>query len=216
MSTKKPTPARAARAEKVIVYIDGFNLYFGIKSRGWARYLWLDIYQMSNSLLKRDQILVRVKYFTSRIRLPHDKAARQNAFLEALQTLPDVDIFYGNYQINKKSCTNCGAISHIRNEKMTDVNIATEMLTDAFQDKFDTALLISADGDLTTPVERIANTVGKRIVVIYPPDRRSFSLEKVATAHMSLGKGHLASSQFPRQVKKADGFMLHRPLEWPV
>lgn len=171
---------------------------------------------MAKSLLKPNQTLVRVKYFTSRIRLPHDKASRQNAFLEALQTLPEVDIFYGNYQINKKSCPNCGAINHIPNEKMTDVNIAAEMLTDAFQDKFDTALLVSADGDLTTPVERIANTVGKRLIVIYPPGRRCFSLEAVATAHMSLGKVHLANSQFPREVRKADGYMLHRPMAWPI
>jgi uncharacterized LabA/DUF88 family protein len=47
---------------------------------------------------------------------------------------------------------------------MTDVNIATEMLADAFLGKFDTALLISADGDLTTPVKRIATTAGKRII----------------------------------------------------
>lgn len=216
VSTKKHSSARTPRAERVIVYVDGFNLYFGIKSNGWARYLWLDLNAMGKGLLKRNQTLVRVKYFTSRIRLPHDKAARQNTFLEALQTLPDLDIFYGNYQINKKQCKNCGAISHIRNEKMTDVNIATEMLTDAFLDKFDTALLISADGDLTTPVERIAKTVGKRIVVIYPPNRRSFALEAVASAHMSLGKSHLANSQFPTQVSKADGFVLHRPLAWPI
>jgi uncharacterized LabA/DUF88 family protein len=203
-------------AENVIVYVDGFNLYFGIKSSGWARYLWLDLNKLCKGLLKPNQTLVRVKYFTSRIRLPHDKAVRQNTFLEALQTLPDLDMFYGNYQINKKSCTNCGAISHIRNEKMTDVNIATEMLTDAFQDKFDTAILISADGDLTTPVERIAQTVGKRIVVIYPPNRRSFSLEKVATAHMSLGRSHLANAQFPQHVTKADGFILSRPIAWPI
>jgi uncharacterized LabA/DUF88 family protein len=216
VSTKKPRGARAARAERVIVYIDGFNLYFGLKTRGWQRFLWLDIFKMANSLLKPDQTLVGVKYFTSRIRLPHDKASRQNAFLEALETLPGLGIFYGNYQINKRSCKNCGSISHIPNEKMTDVNIATEMLTDAFSDKCDTALLISADGDLRTPVQRIAEIAGKRVIVIYPPGRRCFALEEVATAHMSLGRHHLINSQFPRQVKKADGYMLHRPLEWPV
>jgi uncharacterized LabA/DUF88 family protein len=137
---------------------------------------------MCQSLLKPNQALVAVKYFTSRIRLPHDKAARQNTFLEALETLPNLQIFYGNYQINRRTCRNCGAIDHVRNEKMTDVNIAAEMFTDAFLGEFDTALLISADGDLRTPVQRIAQTVGKRVVVVFPPDRRSFTLESVATA----------------------------------
>lgn len=216
LSTQKAPSARRARAEKVIVYIDGFNLYFGLKSRGWARFLWLDLNKMCQSLVKSNQTLVRVKYFTSRIRLPHDKAARQNTFLEALETLPNLDIFYGNYQINKRTCRNCGGIDHIPNEKMTDVNIATEMLTDAFLGNFDTALLISADGDLRTPVERIAKTVGKRIIVVYPPDRRSFTLESVATGHMFLGRGHLVNSQFPLDVKKANGFILNRPAQWPT
>ena len=35
---------------------------------------------------------------------------------------------------------------------MTDVNIATAMLTDAYRDRFDTALLVSADSDLVPPV----------------------------------------------------------------
>ncbi len=215
-STKKASDGRAPRAEKVIVYVDGFNLYFGLKSRGWARFLWLDLNKMSQSLLKANQTLVKVKYFTSRIRLPHDKAARQNTFLEALETLPNLEIFYGNYQINKRKCRNCGVIGHIPNEKMTDVNIATEMLSDAFLGNFDIALLISADGDLRTPVERIAKTVGKRIIVVYPPDRRSFTLESVATAHMSLGRGHLINSQFPLHVRKANGFILNRPTVWPI
>jgi uncharacterized LabA/DUF88 family protein len=216
VSTKKGTRERPERAEKVIVYIDGFNLYFGPKSRRWARFLWLDLNKMAQSLLKSNQTLVRVKYFTSRIRLPHDKAARQNTFLEALETLPNLDIFYGNYQINKRTCRNCGSIDRVKNEKMTDVNIATEMLTDAFLGKFDTALLISGDGDLTTPVKRIADTAGKRVVLVYPPDRRSFALESVATAHIFLGRQHLVDSQFPLHVRKANGFILNRPAVWPI
>lgn len=209
-------PPASKKKERVIVYIDGFNLYFGLKTRGWQRFLWLDLRKMSERLLKPHQRLGGVKYFTSRIRLPHDKASRQNKFLEALETLPDLEIFYGNYQINRRNCRKCGHVDHVPNEKMSDVNIATEMLTDAFLNKFDTALLISADGDLMTPVQRIAKIVGKRIIVVFPPDRRSFKLESVATAHMFIGRNHLANSQFPAQVKKRNGFILERPREWPT
>jgi len=202
--------------EKVITYVDGFNLYFGLKSKGWQRFLWLDIWRMSERLLKPHQTLVGVKYFTSRIRFPRDKASRQNTFLEALETIPGLEIFYGNYQIIRRNCRKCGYLDHVPNEKMSDVNIASEMLTDAFLNKFDTALLVSADGDLMTPVKRIAETVGKRIVVVFPPDRRSFTLEKVATAHMTIGRNHLAHSQFPNEVKKKNGFILKRPSEWPT
>ena len=38
---------------------------------------------------------------------------------------------------------------------MTDVNISVELLADAFQNKFDTALLVSGDSDLTGPIKKI-------------------------------------------------------------
>lgn len=200
--------------DRVVTYIDGFNLYYGLKERGWQRYMWLDLKQLSHRLLKPHQRMMMTKYFTSRVSAPKDKAGRQNTFLEALGTLPKFQIFYGNYQMNLRRCVHCGKSDRIPNEKMTDVNIATEMLTDAFLDKFDTALLISADGDLETPVRQIAGMKGKRIIVIFPPKRHSFKLEQVATATMIMGRGHLATSQLPKKIKKPDGYVLTRPTKW--
>jgi hypothetical protein len=55
---------------------------------------------------------------------------------------------------------------------MTDVNIAVELLGDAYQDKFDTALLISADSDLTTPIEKVHLLFPKkRVISVFPPNR---------------------------------------------
>ena len=54
-------------AQRVIAYIDGFNLYFGLKAMGWRRYYWLDLFKLSRNLLKTNQELVAVKYFTARI-----------------------------------------------------------------------------------------------------------------------------------------------------
>ncbi len=52
-------------AQRVIAYIDGFNLYFGLKAMGWRRYYWLDLFKLSRNLLKTNQELVAVKYFTA-------------------------------------------------------------------------------------------------------------------------------------------------------
>ena len=43
--------------ERVIVYIDGFNLYYGLRSMGWRHYLWLDLRQLSENLLRPPQRL---------------------------------------------------------------------------------------------------------------------------------------------------------------
>ena len=53
--------------DRVIVYIDGFNLYFGLKSKGWRRYFWLNPQKLIENLLKPGQKLVFTKYFTARV-----------------------------------------------------------------------------------------------------------------------------------------------------
>lgn len=201
--------------ERVVAYVDGFNLYFGLKAAGWQRYLWLNVPSLATHLLKPGQTLVATKYFTSHVSGPPDKQKRQATFLEALQTLKELKIFYGKFQMNPRTCRNCGFQDAVPNEKMTDVNIAVELLTDAFQNSFDTALLVSADSDLTAPVVAVRRLLpAKRIVVAFPPQRFSKDLAKVASAYLVIGRGVLAASVFPPQVQKADGFILSCPPSW--
>jgi hypothetical protein len=204
--------------ERVTVYIDGFNLYYGMRSKGWHRYYWLNVQLLAQHLLKPGQLLIGTKYFTSRVSsTPRDpnKSDRQNAYLEALETLADVDIFYGHYLEKTVTCFTCGAAWQLPEEKMTDVNIAVEMTVDAFQGRWDTALLISGDSDLTAPIMNIRHSFpAKRVVVAFPPGRHSVQLQKSAHAYFTIGRRILASSQFPDIVRKADGFELSRPVEW--
>lgn len=203
------------RMERVITYIDGFNFYFGLKARKWERYLWLNYQLLGQNLLRPDQQLVFTKYFTARISYPLDKRQRQTDYIEVLETLPDLRIFYGKYQSNPRRCRKCGFNDFVPSEKMTDVNIATELMVDAFQDNFDTALLMSADSDLTGPVVALRNLFPqKRIVVAFPPQRFSEELRKVASAYFIIGRAEIAKSLFPLEVRKADGFVLRCPPQW--
>ena len=98
---------------------------------------------------------------------------------------------------------------------MTDVNIAVQLLSDAFEDGFDTALLISGDSDLTTPVRKLRMQFpDKKLIVAFPPARQSFELKKAANAAFTIGEANLRQSQLPPQVQRADGFMLQRPAHW--
>lgn len=204
--------------DRVIAYIDGFNLYFGLKSKGWQRYYWLDVPSLAESLLRPAQKLVETKYFTSRVSASPsdpDKPKRQNTYLEALQILPNLTLFFGHYLRQTVTCSRCRATWPQYSEKMTDVNIATEMLTDVFLDRFDTALLISGDSDLTGPIRTIRRLFpAKRVVVAFPPDRRSVELANAASTSFHIGRATIAASQLPDQVTKPDGFVLHRPARW--
>lgn len=201
--------------QKVITYIDGFNLYFGLKDKGWKRYYWLNLLSLSRSLLKPGQNLLKVKYFTSRISLPPDKAKRQGEYIEALETLPNLKIYYGKFQKNDVTCTKCGHVMYKPNEKMTDVNIAVEMLADAFLDGFDVAILISADSDLTGPIKHIKKLFPqKQVIVAFPPSRFSYELKIVADATFPIGRKKFVESLFADAVTKTDGHILNRPDRW--
>lgn len=200
---------------RVIAYVDGFNLYFGLRSKGWKRYYWIDVPVLIRNLLKFNQELVMVKYFTARVIESPEKEKRQSTYIEALETLSNLEIFYGKYQLNPRKCPKCGFEDLVPNEKMTDVNIAVEMFSDAVKDKFDIALLLSADSDLKPAIEAIKNTRSrKRIVVVFPPGRASDELTKVAHAYLTIGRAKLAQSLLPPKIRKEDGHILTCPSSW--
>ena len=70
--------------ERVQVYVDGFNLYFGMLEAGFNNCNWLNLKKLSINLLKPHQELAGVKYFTSRVSNNPDKQKRQVTYLEAL------------------------------------------------------------------------------------------------------------------------------------
>jgi len=202
--------------QRVIVYIDGFNLYYGLKERGWKRYYWLDLRELSRAMCKQYMELSVTKYFTSIIsRTDPGKENRQKVYLEALQTLPYFRIYYGHFLPKTIQCRSCGDCWQTYEEKMTDVCIGTELLTDAFQDRFDIAIVVSGDSDLSPPIEAVRKHFpDKRIIVGFPPSRTSMKLRKTANGFFNIGEKKLKRSMLPDKVIKADGHTLHRPEEW--
>ena len=204
--------------QRVIAYIDGFNLYYGLRATGWRRYYWLDLRRLAENLLRPGQTLAAVRYFSARVQqepADPDKPSRQQAYLDALETLPDLRVHYGYFLPKRRSCAACGAQWTTYEEKMTDVNIAVELLGDAQDDAFDTAIIVSADSDLAGPMRKIRQRHPRKTVVIaFPPKRRSFRLMEDAAATFPIGRKTLSDSQFPDSVVKADGHAAIRPASW--
>lgn len=207
----------APAPHRVIAYVDGFNLYFGLREARLKRFYWLDVAALASSLLKPGQQLVATHYFTTRIRDNGHNSPdrrRQADYLEALD-LTATAIQYGHYLEKPRRCRACGATWTDFEEKMTDVNIATQMLGDAFDNAFDVALLISADSDLKTPIERVRSRFPtKRVIAAFPPRRQSHELKRCANGHLAIGEDKLRQSQLPVTLTKPDGYVLSRPATW--
>ena len=76
-------------------------------------------------------------------------------FIDALTARGGLDIDYGHFLSKPLRCRSCGNSWQKNEEKKTDVNIAVRLLDDAFDDRFDTAMLISGDSDLAPPIDSV-------------------------------------------------------------
>jgi uncharacterized LabA/DUF88 family protein len=207
------------------VYIDGFNLYFGLREAKFQKYYWLDLGAFARSLCNTDQQVVSNKYFTSRISgaQPGDsrsqiakrngKRLRQKTYLNALQATGGVQIIEGKFYASAANCQFCKKGWTDYQEKMTDVNIATALLVDAYENKFDIAFVVSGDSDLSPPVEAVVRLFPhKKVIVWFPPNRVSAQLSKVASNSLHITVQHL-KHQLPNPIN-INGHNVSRPLEW--
>lgn len=99
-------------------------------------------------------------------------------------------------------------------EKGSDVNLATHLLIDAFDDLFDVAVIISNDSDLKEPIVQVGNRFEKKIVLLGPRTARiSGALRPLAHFIRQFGPNALAAAQFPNQMVDTIG-QFHKPAGW--
>ena len=203
------------RTERVIAYVDGFNLYHGLRDAQLKSSRWLDLHGVCESLLKPHQRLVVVRYFTSMARNRPGDAKRQNLYLDALRSRGGIEIDLGHLLPKTLTCGRCGHVHSTVVEKKTDVNIAVRLLEDAYNDRFDVGIVISADSDLAPPIEAVRRRFGdKTLLVAAPPERWSSELKRVAHAAIKIYPGVIRNNRLPDPVITPDGRELRAPAGW--
>jgi len=207
---------------KTVVYVDGFNLYYGAVKD--TSYKWLDIASLCQSLLPKSQI-VQIKYFTALVKSrPHDpnQPKRQQFYLRALRTIPNFEIILGRFLTHERDMplANCpaGRQRYARviktEEKGSDVNLAIHLLNDGYQGRYDTAAVISNDSDLAEAIRLVRDALNKPVIILNPfPKSASIELRKTATFVKPIRKGVLGASQFPQTIKDSKGTFF-KPKEW--
>ncbi len=79
------------------VYVDGFNLYYGALKG--TSFKWLNLVDLSYRVLPPGHAIDKLKYFTAKVSGASDpyEPARQQIYLNALRTLPEVEICFGSF-----------------------------------------------------------------------------------------------------------------------
>ncbi len=137
-------------------------------------------------------------------------------YLRALETIPNLSIHYGSFM---------KIPGRPPKEKGSDVNLASYLLMDAFDEAYRVALVISNDSDLTHPIEMVRKRFGVKVVVAAPvlnhhgdgkPRRPSLRLQQAADSLVKINKrkrSALRDSQFPHEIA-AETRRLVKPASW--
>ncbi|MFV1976418.1 MAG: NYN domain-containing protein [Candidatus Scalindua sp.] len=203
------------------VYIDGFNLYYGSLKK--TPFKWLDLNKLCRLLLPKNQIN-KIKYFTAFVKSrPNDlnMPIRQQMYLRALRTLPNIEIIAGHFLTQEVEMPVAGCNQKTQRfvkvvkteEKGSDVNLATHLLSDGYKGEIDVAVLITNDSDLVAPVRIVRNELKLTVGVINPHKKPSRILIEHASFVKQIRKGVLSNSQFPETLKDSKG-IFHKPDKW--
>lgn len=200
---------------RVGVYIDGFNLYHGLKQATGRKLLWLDLEALALRLCRPDQALEFVKYYTADVRDAPAAETRQATYLSALEASPRVSVYRGRFQAKQLACQGCQRSWRTYEEKETDVAIAAALIEDAVTDQWDTALIVSGDSDLCPAVRAVGRLrPEKRLIAAFPPKRHSDDLRGSVYSGFTIGLAHIRQSQLAETIRLPDGRVLKRPSYW--
>jgi len=177
---------------------------------------------MCQRLLPGNQI-TRINYYTALVKPRQNdpqQPARQQLYLRALKTLPNVEIHLGHYlshnvfmaKVNPPPNT----VEVIKTEeKGSDVNLASHVIADGFTNQYDVAVIISNDSDLREPIKIVSQTIKKPIGLVNPQvnGHPSKELRQYATFFKQLRASTLPACQFAPDLTDATG-SFHKPPSW--
>jgi uncharacterized LabA/DUF88 family protein len=97
-------------------------------------------------------------------------------------------------------------------EKGSDVNLSVHLLNDAWEDKYDCAVVVSNDSDLAESLKLVKNNHKKMVGLINPHGKQpARELMKYADFYKKIRRGVLKDSQLPDPIP---GTTLSKPSVW--
>ncbi|MDP6822349.1 MAG: NYN domain-containing protein [Dehalococcoidia bacterium] len=170
------TSSDAKRQERIMVFIDGSNLYH-VLGEVCGRHD-LNFGKFAEKI-SGDRDLVRTYYYNIRQDSERDPnvATEQGKFLQTMYDTPYLEVRMGVSKRHGETMV----------EKGVDVFMATDLVAFAFMDLYDTAIVVSGDGDFF-PAIQTAKNQGKHVEVAAFDNNLSGEASNVADAVIKLNK----------------------------
>ena len=177
---------RVFHMNKVVLFIDGSNFYYGLKS------LYNETKELStfNFLKLGEKLadkrnLIRAYYYNAPLDYNDDpkKYAQQQKFFERVKATDKVKLILSRLQKRKMKGTN--QVHYV--VKGDDIHIAADMIKGAYENQYDIAILVSGDGDFV-PAVNIVQEKGKLVENAYFKQSLSWHLKQTCDKSIKLTK----------------------------
>ena len=196
--------------ERVMVFIDGSNFYHGLKAT--INTAAIRFPQLVQHLAGPSRKLVRTYYYNAPIPQGEDpeRYKAQQRFFASLKRIPSFEVRLGRLEKRRVGLDRAGLVADIGKdcaekfiraygeaintyaEKGIDIQIAVDMLQLAFNKAYDTAILVSGDGDFASVVQAVKG-FGRRVEVAYVSGRPAYHLRQVCDVFVELSVDLLRS-----------------------
>jgi len=172
--------------ERVVIFIDGSNFYYGLKSVYGDSKEFSDFnFRKLGDILIEDRKLIRIFYYNASLDFKEgqERYWKQQRFFERLKNTEKLRLVLSKLQKRRIK----GTEEYYHRIKGDDVNLASEMIKGAYEGIFDTAILISGDGDFV-PAVNIVQDKGKEVENIYFRNSLSWHLKQTCDKSIKLTK----------------------------
>lgn len=147
------------KQERISIFIDGSNLYYSLQDLKVKK---IDFKKLINTLTK-DRLLVSVFYYNAPLDISIDskKYWEQQKFFDALRKIPGFNVVLARMKKHKR-----GNGTYEFEVKGDDVYLAVDLVSGAYENLYDTALIISGDEDFVPAIKKVQK-LGKKVENIY-------------------------------------------------
>ena len=169
------------KRERIIIFIDGSNFYHSINDSCELHDNEIDFTELVSNL-KGDKLLIGVYYYHAALDRSYNKEiySKQRRFFSELRRIPDFHVILCKM---RKHMDARGKPRY--SVKGDDIHIATDMLSGAYEDKYDTAILVSGDGDFVPAIKKVQK-LGKKVENAFFKISSSTYLKEVCNSSVCL------------------------------
>ena len=165
--------------ERVMIFIDGSNLYYSQKELKKGK---INLQKLVSSLTK-EKLLISTNYYNASLDISIDSSKywEQQKFFDKLRKIPDFNVVLCRMRKHKKD----GKFSF--DVKGDDVYLAVDLVSGAYENLYDTAIIISGDEDFVPAIQK-AQKLNKKVINAFFKSTSSNYLNNICNESICMDK----------------------------